>query len=1168
MTLADKAIELQPREIRIFLSSTFKDMDVERNHLMKQVFPKIRAACLARQVGFTEIDLRWGVTEEESMNGATVEICLAEIDRCRDFPPFFIGFVGERYGWIPKDEDLAAYWQRHAESAYANPIRQAVKRGISVTELEMELGVLGEGAAENIHGHALFLLRDPTLTDSLYQQATGKPANPADPSYYDPAGGQLVTLKERIRQTSFLGVDGYTSIEQFGQTIEDYLLAQLNQHFPESDIPSPLQRLQEAHAAFRFHRLQNLLPRPDVRETLLNTMQQRIERPSLGPILLAGPSGQGKSALMADLARHLETDNGNIHWRVIDHYVGADEQNSLDSWLKRLLETLYPEIEDLTGPVPESPKDRKEALSTWIAMAARRMERNSADQRPVRFALVLDALDQLGDGGKDLDLLKPETLGPDSILVVSAADGTPAKESAGHFTTVDLPPLTATLKAELIQGTLKRYRKTLPDDLAKKLAIAPQSGSPLYLTLALEELRLDASHESLGELLTEILQSPDAAHLFLHRFLLDEDYGRPEAPTLAVDFMALLGASRNGLTEIELADLLALPDDPVAADTKKPRLPQVYLSRLLNAFQPFLLNKQGNRAPMHRILGHVALETIGSSKTRQHMLVYFRVGYGLNDSPFDSRFAAECLYQNIKLIMLADSDQDSFQKLLGKDVGFIAMPIALRLNDQRLVIEALDTLNDEQTIYVSAEWTELINGIDAETADGKLFSDFGSALCSRGIHSLALAVLEPLMERKEKLFSDNLEDIANTSIELGWLYFRIGKFENALPRLKRAVDIYEQLYGLESTLTASAIGTLGELLRVMGSQSESESYFRLSISVFEKLGDHESLANALNNLAMLQHDRRDIEAAVDSYQRALFFSEMVDVEGLMVARCLNNLATLSMERNDFSITIPLLKRSMKIWERFDHNADPEMAICKGNLAYALAETGSYENVSDISNLIDDVVFIHMQACPEHPDTPKYIDHFAQILDTLEETEQAAALRGKAAFIRSINSPTTHLPTQGETSMRLTDTLKQWLTEQEWKEEPEIDEEKQTSSTGFGFTVGDFNLQCWFEINEKAEVFKLYAYFLDTKVPEKKLDEVQKFVTAVSNGMMLGSLHLLQEKRTIRYYSAIDVENAAFEPAHITNLFNAGMRTMDHNLPRYMAICFGGKTADEALEIEN
>ena len=56
------------REIRVFLSSTFKDTQAERNHLIKHVFPPVRERCAERGVGFTEIDLRWGVTEEEAKN--------------------------------------------------------------------------------------------------------------------------------------------------------------------------------------------------------------------------------------------------------------------------------------------------------------------------------------------------------------------------------------------------------------------------------------------------------------------------------------------------------------------------------------------------------------------------------------------------------------------------------------------------------------------------------------------------------------------------------------------------------------------------------------------------------------------------------------------------------------------------------------------------------------------------------------------------------------------------------------------------------------------------------------------------------------------------------------------------------------------------------------------
>jgi hypothetical protein len=70
----------KPQEIQVFLSSTFRDMEAERNHLVKQVFAKVRAACLARQVGFTEIDLRWGVTEEElSISITELEMKLAAL---------------------------------------------------------------------------------------------------------------------------------------------------------------------------------------------------------------------------------------------------------------------------------------------------------------------------------------------------------------------------------------------------------------------------------------------------------------------------------------------------------------------------------------------------------------------------------------------------------------------------------------------------------------------------------------------------------------------------------------------------------------------------------------------------------------------------------------------------------------------------------------------------------------------------------------------------------------------------------------------------------------------------------------------------------------------------------------------------------------------------------
>ena len=154
------------------------------------------------------------------------------------------------------------------------------------------------------------------------------------------------------------------------------------------------------------------------------------------------------------------------------------------------------------------------------------------------------------------------------------------------------------------------------------------------------------------------------------------------------------------------------------------------------------------------------------------------------------------------------------------------------------------------------------------------------------------------------------------------------------------------------------------------------------------------------------------------------------------------------------------------------------------------------------------------------------------------------------------------------TMRITDVIVQWLEMQEWEERPEVDEENQTSSTGFDHSVNDdFSVTGYLDAAEKAGFIKLFMYFNDTKIPASKIDEVIKFVNLVNVGIPIGLLAVIPSKKVLRFYAAIDVEEAALEPRHISNLMGAGLRTMERRLPQFMAICFGGKTAEEALEIE-
>ena len=91
------------KNFRVFISSTFSDLKPERNALQERVFPRLRALCQQHGARFQPIDLRWGVSEEASLDQQAMSICLGEIARCQQTSPRpnFIVLLGDRYGWCP-----------------------------------------------------------------------------------------------------------------------------------------------------------------------------------------------------------------------------------------------------------------------------------------------------------------------------------------------------------------------------------------------------------------------------------------------------------------------------------------------------------------------------------------------------------------------------------------------------------------------------------------------------------------------------------------------------------------------------------------------------------------------------------------------------------------------------------------------------------------------------------------------------------------------------------------------------------------------------------------------------------------------------------------------------------------------------------------------------------
>ncbi|KAI3387087.1 hypothetical protein SNEBB_003519 [Seison nebaliae] len=90
-----------PKVVRVFLSSTFSDMHLERNCVLQNVVPPCREYCREEYgVDFQLVDMRWGIPTDCTNNHTASELCLKELKTCQKLSlgPTFILIISNKYG--------------------------------------------------------------------------------------------------------------------------------------------------------------------------------------------------------------------------------------------------------------------------------------------------------------------------------------------------------------------------------------------------------------------------------------------------------------------------------------------------------------------------------------------------------------------------------------------------------------------------------------------------------------------------------------------------------------------------------------------------------------------------------------------------------------------------------------------------------------------------------------------------------------------------------------------------------------------------------------------------------------------------------------------------------------------------------------------------------------
>ena len=928
----------QSRTVRVFLSSTFRDFAEERDLLVRTIFPELRRRCRERQVELVDVDLRWGITEEEAQNGSVLSICLAEIDRAR---PYFMGFIGERYGWVPeKDKYDAAIVQEQ-------PWLEEHRGGKSVTELEMLHGVLNNPA---MAGRAFFYFRDAKWS--------GKKGG-AYLSEGTQEKSKLEELKDRIRKSGFPVVENYPTPERLAERVREDLWTLIDEAYPASEVPDALTMERRRHEAYTLSRIRLYLGG----ERYFTALDKAMD--ACKPVLITGQSGGGKSALIANW--FLDWSSKHPKAAVIVHHLGcgADAADPV-----RMAVRIMQEIAIVTGDEfkPESDPDKQlEQLPLWLATASAWAQRENKE-----VLIVLDGLDKLSD--REHLRWFPAFLPPQVKLVASCLDGEILEATKTRLSWVELK-VKAFTKAEqsrFITEYLGRYRKKLTSPQAKTLQSHPLSGNPLFLMTVLEELRVFGVHEELEQRLATLLSLPSSKaegdeptvdDVFEHVLArVEADLG--EKPVQQA--MEAIWASRAGLYQDELLAIAKLVPAQWAA--------------IQNALDESIYESGGKISFGHDYLRKAVEDRYGLTGKKK-LKLHRKLAEWFSTQEVDVRVAEELPWQW----------RQAEEKLLLIDclINRKIFQLLCESFELELLRYWLWSEGDIESLYSKAwvEWDAEINDIESYIIPSKL----AKFLSTAGIFSVFVEhICELSLERRQKLLGFEHPDTLLSVNRLGMLFIDKADYQKAELMLRKSLEGRLRVLGKVHSDTLMSVNNLGNLLYSKGDYEGAEVLFRRALEGQEKiLGmDHPDTLMSVNNLGSLLYSKGEYDKAEVLASQAL--EGMAKIYGsdhpLTLSSCLS-LGNIYASAGNYEKGEEFFLKALEGRKRVLGEDHPDTIMSMNNMGVLLLWKGDNHEAEELFRQA--LERYEKTLGGDHPDTLRAMNNLSQVLP--EVSDEALSL---------------------------------------------------------------------------------------------------------------------------------------------------------------------------------
>ena len=234
-----------------------------------------------------------------------------------------------------------------------------------------------------------------------------------------------------------------------------------------------------------------------------------------------------------------------------------------------------------------------------------------------------------------------------------------------------------------------------------------------------------------------------------------------------------------------------------------------------------------------------------------------------------------------------------------------------------------------------------------------------------------------------------LELNAHLESSIGMLLHKQGKYDEAVGRFKRALELSEKAKGSEDSAVAAQLNKLGIATKDQGKYDEALSFYRRALEISEKRQgpDHPEVANAMSNIGNVLRRQGKREAALDAHRRALEIREKaIGANSPLVATSLLNIGSVLKEQGRYPEALQYDRRALEIHERAFGPASIQLVSVLTNLGNLSHEMGEIEEALAYARRA--LAIQEKVLGPEHVDIAHTLNNLGGILHQAHDFKSA------------------------------------------------------------------------------------------------------------------------------------------------------------------------------------